>query len=191
MGLTTVALALGIVISYLRGGRLGRLVDSDLKVTWMLVTGFALQASVDWASEEGYLGDALGLILLQASFVLLLGWFAINRHMRGSVLLFIGFALNAIVIAANGAMPVDVEAIRAAGVTDPVIPFGKHEILTAHTALPWLADRFPIVAIRSSISIGDIVLAAGTIPLTHDLMTSRSAPDRRRALRRPAQAGAG
>jgi hypothetical protein len=47
---------------------------------------------------------------------------------------------------------------------------GKHTLLTAHTRLPWLADIIPVPWLRSILSIGDLVLAAGLLPFTHGLL---------------------
>jgi hypothetical protein len=44
-------------------------------------------------------------------------------------------------------------------------------LLDDATRLPWLADIWPLPPLRSIISIGDVVLAAGLIPLLHALMS--------------------
>lgn len=191
MGLTGIAVGIGVVASLARGGRIRRLADSELRWTWILISGFGLQALIEWDGANAYMDASFWSAILVISYGLVLAWLVANRHRRGTVLVFIGFMLNAVVITANGAMPVDVEAIRAAGVAEPIIPLGKHEVMTDATLLPWLGDRFPIVPIRSSISVGDIVLAAGMIPLVHDLMTSRSVTERRRELQPKFQAMAG
>lgn len=183
MGLAAPAIGLGVVLSLVRGGRLSRLVDAPLRGTWMIILGLGLQFAVDWGTQRG-LQDPGGILLLALSFVLILGWLVANRHLRGTVLIFAGFVLNAVVILANGAMPVDIEAIRQAGVADPVIPLGKHEVMTDATLLPYLGDRFPIVLTKTSLSAGDVLLTAGIIPLVHDLMTSQDQAARRRRLRR-------
>lgn len=191
VGLTTLAIGAGMLVSLVRGGRLGRLADSELRWTLILITGFGLQALIEWDGANDYMDAAFWSAILVVSYGLVLAWLVANRHMRGSILVLIGFMLNAIVITANGAMPVDVEAIRAAGVSDTVIPLGKHEVMTDATSLPWLGDRFPILPLRSSISIGDIVLAAGMIPLVHDLMMSQPARERRRAKQHDSQTATG
>ena len=179
--LSVVGLAVGT--SYLRGGRLSRLAEAPLHLTWLLLVGLGLQVLVDVAAARGLLADAStpGWLLLLLSQVLVLGWVVANRHLPGTVLIAVGLLLNAIVIAANGAMPVSSEALAALGAEPGATPTGKHTLMTDDTRLPWLADILPLPPLRSIISVGDIVLAAGLIPLAHDLMTHRPVEERRRA----------
>jgi hypothetical protein len=179
--LTVVGLAVGA--SYLRGGRLSRLADAPLHLPWLLLVGLALQVAVDVAAARGLLPDAStqGWLLLLLSQVLVLGWVVANRQLPGTVLVAVGLLLNAVVIAANGAMPVSAEALAALGAEPGATPTGKHTLMTDETRLPWLADILPLPPLRSIISVGDIVLAAGLIPLVHALMTHVPAEERRRA----------
>jgi hypothetical protein len=179
--LAVVGLAVGT--SYLRGGRLFRLADAPLHLTWLLLVGLGLQIAVDVAAARGLLADASsqGWLLLLVSQVLVMGWVVANRHLPGTVLIAVGLLLNAVVIAANGAMPVSAEALAALGAEPGATPTGKHTLMTGDTRLPWLADILPLPPLRSIISVGDIVLAAGLIPLVHALMTHRPAEERRRA----------
>jgi hypothetical protein len=183
----TLAIVLfAVVSSYLRGGRLRRIADARLRLPGLLFAGLALQIGVDVAAGRGALGDAstTGVTLLIASQALVVAWLVCNRQLPGVGLVAIGLALNAIVITANGAMPVGPEAMHALGLGPLEVPLGKHTLLTETTRLPWLADIIPLPPLRSIISVGDVVLAAGMIPLTHALMMWRPEHERRgRALR--------
>jgi len=86
-------------------------------------------------------------------------------------------------MAANRAMPVDPAAIAALGLDGATVPPGKHTLLTADTHLPWLADIIPVPWLRSILSIGDLVLAVGLLPMTHALMTTPPRAGRTRGLR--------
>jgi hypothetical protein len=178
---TLTVVLLAVLVSYLRGGRLQRIADARLQVPSLLFAGLGLQIAVDLATGRGVLADAsaTGLALLIVSQVLVVGWLVLNRQLPGVGLVAVGLALNAIVIAANGAMPVDPQAMRALGLGDIQVPLGKHTLLTDGTRMWWLADIFPLPSLRSIISIGDVVLAAGMLPLTHALMTWRSEHERR------------
>lgn len=180
-------LVLAVAASYLRGGRLSRLAEAPLERTWLLLAGLGLQVVVDVAAARGLLANASteGWLVLLGSQLLVLAWVAANRHLPGTGLVAIGLALNAVVIAANGAMPVAPEALAALGAEPGATPTGKHTLLTDATRLPWLADILPLPPLRAVISVGDIVLAAGLLPLTHALMTHRSAVERRRARSAP------
>lgn len=186
MPFTLTVVLIAVLVSYLRGGRLRRIADAQLRLPWLLFAGLALQIGVDVAAGRGVLADAstTGLGLLIGSQVLVVAWLVINRTLPGVALVALGLALNAVVIAANGAMPVDPAAMRALGLGELQVPPGKHTLLTDATRLPWLADIFPLPPLRSIISVGDIVLAAGLLPLTHALMSWRSERERRGGARR-------
>lgn len=180
---TLTVVVVAVAVSYLRGGRLTRLAEAPLRATWLLLVGLGLQVAVDVAAARGALGDAstAGWLLLLVSQLLVLAWVVANHHLPGTVLIALGLAMNAVVIAANGAMPVSPAALAALGADPGVVPAGKHTLLTEGTRLPWLADILPVPLLRVVISAGDIVLAAGLIPLTHALMSFRPAEERRRA----------
>src|SRR5690606_28481780 len=115
--------------------------------------------------------------ILIASQVLVVTWLVLNRRLPGVAFVAVGLVMNAVVMAANGAMPVGPEAMNALGLGDLEVPPGKHTLLTEDTRLPWLADIVPIPPLRSIISAGDIVLAVDLVPLTHALMTWRPERD--------------
>lgn len=177
------ALLLAVAVSYARGGRLARIAEAPLRRTWLLFVGVGLQVLVDVGAARGVFADASlpGYLLLLLSQLVVLAWVLANWQLRGMVLVGTGLLLNAVVIAANGAMPVDPAAIRALGIGAAEVPPGKHTLLTGETRLPWLADVWALPPLRSIISVGDVVLAAGLIPVTHTLMTYRHPRERRRA----------
>lgn len=106
----------------------------------------------------------LGSQSLVASFLLL------NRHLSGVWLVAVGLGLNALVVAANGAMPVSSSAVETAGaeaLSDPRhVEHGVHlrnEEMTKETHLPLLSDVIPIPPFEKVVSLGDLVLAAGLL----------------------------
>lgn len=179
MPFTLLVVGAAVAVSYLRGGRLQHAAHADLQGSWMLFTGLAIQLLVDLAAGRDLLAGAASYVPLLVSQVLVLAWIARNWSRPGMGLVFLGFLCNAVVIAANGAMPVDPDAIRAIGLEGARVPPGKHVLMGPDTHLDWLADRYPLAPIRTIISIGDILLAAGLIPLVHHLLTYRPAPQRR------------
>lgn len=166
-------LIVAIAVSYLRGGRLRHLADAPLRLSWLLFAGVAVQVGVNLAAGRGWLPDAglSGWSLLLLSQLLVIAFLIANRQLPGTWLIAGGLLLNAVVIAANQAMPVDPAAIRAIGMEGATVPPGKHTLMTEATRLPWLADIIPVPPLRSIISVGDLVLGAGVVPLTHALMT--------------------
>ncbi|MDP9405291.1 MAG: DUF5317 domain-containing protein, partial [Actinomycetota bacterium] len=89
-------------------------------------------------------------------------------------LVVVGAALNAVVIFANGAMPVSREALLAVARHPYEFAPGKHRLLEPGDPLPWLADVVPLPLLRTVVSVGDVVLAAGIALLVTNLM--RRAP---------------
>jgi hypothetical protein len=170
---TSSVLLIAIALSYARGGRLTRIAEARLQVTWLLFVGLGLQLSVDVAAARGWFGDAstVGWVVLLLSQLVIVAWLVRNRALPGIALVAAGLLLNAVVMAANGAMPVDPSAVRALGLGELEVPPGKHTLLTDATRLPWLADIWPLPPLRSIISIGDLAIAAGLVPMTHALMT--------------------
>ena len=173
MSLAVATLAVAVVVALLRGGRLRRIADSDLRWAGLLFLGVVLQVIVDLAAGRGVIGGGLTYAGLLASQIVVLAWVLGNRRQRGMALIGLGLLLNAVVMAANGAMPVDPDAVRALGVDTVAIAPGKHELLTSQTRLPWLADVLAVPPIRTVISVGDLVLATGIAVLVHHLMTRR------------------
>lgn len=174
MPFTITVLVIAVLASWVRGGRLHRVAHAEIRAGWVLFVGVAIQLGVDVAAGRGLLPDAgiAGWSLLLSSQVLVVAFLLANRRLPGVWLVAAGLALNALVIAANRAMPVDPAAIAAIGLEGAAVPPGKHTLLTADTRLPWLADVIPVSWLRSIISVGDLVLAVGLIPMTHALMTS-------------------
>jgi len=184
MPFTITVLVLAVLASHLRGGRLGRLAASPLRWSWLLLLGLGLQAGVDLAAAAGLLADTqlVGTISLLASQALVAIWLVRNRYLPGMLLIAAGLAMNVVVVAANGAMPVDPAAIDALGLEGTRVPIGRHTLLTDATRLPWLADIWALPWLRSIVSPGDVVLAMGLLPLTHALLTYRPTEQRRRSL---------
>ncbi|MEX2503441.1 MAG: DUF5317 domain-containing protein [Egicoccus sp.] len=172
MPFVVIVVLLAVAVSYARGGRLGNFAAAPLHHGWLLAIGVVMQVGVDLAAARGWLGpDAGTYVLLLVSQLFVVAWVVVNRHLPGLILVAVGLAANALVMAANGAMPVSPDAIAALGIGEVEVPPGKHVLLDGSTRLPWLADVIPVPPLRSIISVGDILLAIGLIPLTHRLMT--------------------
>lgn len=185
MPFTLTVLAVAIVLSVLRGGRLRNVAHAEITAGWLLFVGVAIQFGVDAAAGRGFLPDAglSGWSLLLVSQLLVIAFLLANRRLPGVWLVAAGLALNALVMAANRAMPVDPAAIAALGLDGATVPPGKHTLLTADTHLPWLADIIPVPWLRSILSVGDLVLAVGLVPMTHALMTAPPRAGRTSGLR--------
>jgi Family of unknown function (DUF5317) len=170
-------LAAGIAL--LRGGSLKALADTHFDWTWVLFVGLAMQLTAQiWAPE--WLDGGAGTAVIVVSNVLVVAFLVANRRLPGVLLIGFGLALNVIVIAANGAMPVSVSASRSAGVDPP--PPGvadvEHERLDDDTKLPWLGDVLAIPGALEVFSVGDVVLALGIGDLVYRRATWNKRPRR-------------
>lgn len=160
MVLVVVVLLVALVVGRLAGGTLGRLGALAVHARHLVV--LALGAQVLGAVVGGP-AHAMGLV---ASAGLVVAFLVRNRGVRGTGLVALGLLANALVVGANGAMPVSVEAAGRAGVGTSGLIAGadpRHELSGRGSRLPWLGDvvpvplpRFPLV-----VSAGDVLVAAG------------------------------
>lgn len=160
----------GGVAGVVGGGRLRRLREVRLRWVGALVLGLVVQVTSDLAAARGWIDQGAAAAGLGASLVLVLSFVWANRRVPGMWLAGLGFLLNLVVIAANGAMPVDPAALDELGVADPGRIAGKHELLDARTRLRWLADVIPVPPLRTVLSVGDLILAAGIVRVAAALL---------------------
>jgi hypothetical protein len=173
MELALVAVVVATLIGLAREGSLHALADTQFRVPFLLVVGFAVQLTLDvW--DPAWLTDATALAALLLSNVLVAFFIFFNRGLPGMSLALLGLALNVVVMSANGGMPVSREAAERSGATASVSDAGaEHEVLDAETALPWLGDVIPIPPVGLVVSVGDVLLAAGIGWLTYARTTAR------------------
>jgi hypothetical protein len=161
MKLIVGALVIAVVIGYLMGGRLSNL--ANIKIRWapLAIVGLALQLinpPGDWP-----------IVMLLASFVLLLTFAIVNRHVVGFWLILIGVSLNFLVIGLNSGMPVSSQALAASGqedtigqLTNDADRYVKHHLAGDDDELLFLGD---VIALRppigQAISVGDIFTYLG------------------------------
>lgn len=153
-------LVLALVVGWALGGSLDAL--GRLPLRGLALVALALAAQVAGA----VLGGAAYLVGLVAGAVLALAFLVRNRGARGTGLVGLGLAANALVVGLNGAMPVSVGASDRAGVTTLAIAVGddpRHALLGPGTRLALLGDVVPVPLPRAPqvVSPGDVLVAAG------------------------------
>jgi hypothetical protein len=156
-----------LVIGWITGGSIERLAYVPLHGwPYVLVAGAAIAAGAGLASAGGTLANAAGIgaAILAATCLLVL--LARNRSVEGIPLLAAGLLLNAVVIAANGAMPVSLYAETRAGVSaDRLFDAndGVHEIAGSDTRLAPLGDVVPVPlpVHPGTVSVGDLLIVSG------------------------------
>ena len=164
MSLVVCALLAGLVVGRLRGGSLEALGSLAVRRRRLVVAAVLAQAA---GALVGGPFSAVGLVL---SAALLLRFLAVNRGVRGTGLVALGLLANALVVAANGAMPVSQLAAARAGVPELALRTeldARHEPAGPQTRLRWLADVVPVpLPLRPEVvSAGDVLVAAGLAQL--------------------------
>lgn len=176
MVLAVIVLVLGVLVGYALGGRLRHLGDLSLRGVWLLLVGLGLQLALTGGVALGVDVGTWAAPTMGASLLAVAAFMLGNVRVPGMALIGAGVLLNAIVIIANGGMPVSPTALEAIG-SDATIDPGKHRLLEPGDPFAILADIIPVAALRSVLSIGDVVLAAG-VGLTI-VATMRRPPGRR------------
>lgn len=165
MTLLLIAVLLGVSAGLVTGGRLRKLEEASLRGGPALVLSLVALALIQvWHPRM----DDLRLVwmvwmplALIALTVCLLNW----RH-SGMVLAAAGIALNGVVVAANGGMPVCASNVPATitAVRLQLDLSWLHIPMSPSTILPFLADVIPVpgpAGFRGMASFGDLLLAIG------------------------------
>lgn len=169
MRFTLLAVATGLGIGLLAGGRLAHLGSRDLRRWPLLVAGLAAQLASAPLS-----GDASFAALL-ASYGLLVAFAVANVVLVGMWLVATGIAMNLVVIAVNGGMPVRESALRSAGAVGPGLPVevdteSKHHLEGPSDRLVVLGDIIPVEPLGEVVSFGDVVMAVGVADVVVNLL---------------------
>jgi hypothetical protein len=157
-----VAIVVAIVVIPLTNGSVTRLAEVRFRRAWLLLLGLALQIVLEVVDLAPARYDDVGVAILLASYVALLGFCASNLRTRGIELIGLGIALNAVVIALNLGMPYKV----ADGL--PRETTVKHRPTRDSDVAVFLSDQIVFGdPVDAAISVGDIVLAAGIVELAY------------------------
>jgi len=149
-------IAVSIVVSLFRGGRLSNISEIHARGWWLLFLGFGMQITANFVPGDN---RELAVWLLLLSYLPLLVVVVVNQRMPGMWISGIGVLMNFTVIALNNGMPVLPQAIELAGGNAAMALDAKHVLLDGSSHLPFLADIIPLP--RSVISLGDVLLAVG------------------------------
>lgn len=187
MRFTLMAVAAGILVGVLTGGRARHLGDRAFRLLSLLVAGVALQA------VGVRLESTTGLVVVLVSYLLLLGFALANASLVGMWLVALGVALNLLVIGVNAGMPVRPSALVAAGIARPeevgdLDLGGKRHLERPSDRLTFIADVFPVSPVAEVLSFGDIALDVGMANVIVHLMRPLRS---RHAVRSPRPSGAG
>jgi hypothetical protein len=172
-----VALLVALALGGLVGGRLDGLGRLPLRHSALVLVAVAAQLGGSLVGGPSYpLGLAFS-VLLVAVFL------AHNRGVRGTGLVAAGLLSNAVVVGANGAMPVSAAASAHAGLSTQDLLAGsdpRHELAGPGTRLRPLGDVIPVLLPRRPevVSPGDVLVAAGLAQLVVVAMTAAAGAGR-------------
>jgi len=170
-----VAFTAAVIGALLCGGSLSHLALVKVRAGWLVIGVFLVQGWIIYSFYGELSGpwDWRGIILI-ISYLLLIIFLWLNRHLNGAYLILLGVLLNFTVIVANGGfMPVTVEALERAGqlnlVDEPKewvkVKATKDVILSREKTKLWfLTDVFvipPPCPITSVFSPGDVLAGVG------------------------------
>jgi hypothetical protein len=170
MSLALVLLVLGLASGLARGGTVSNLGRVRFRFPALVPAGLVLQVGAEVTG--GPRPTTRGIVALCASYVLLAAFVTANRRLPGALAIGAGLVLNLAAIVANGGMPVSMEAARVAGIEPGTYLHSavKHRELLPGTPLGFLGDVIPLPYMRTVVSIGDVVLAAGIFRLVDALV---------------------
>jgi hypothetical protein len=171
MSLAVVVLVAAVLVGLACGGSWRRLADLPLQRLSLVVAAVVAQAGGAVVGLLGVADESTSYVVgLAVSAGLALVFCARNVGVAGVPLVTFGLCANALVVAANGAMPVSIEAAYHARVPIAAISAGtdaRHEIAGDGTALSWLGDVIPLpLPLRPEVvSAGDVLVVAGLAEL--------------------------
>ncbi len=169
------AIPIGILLGYLRGGRLKNLNSINLKAPWLIFVALAIQLLIFPLGANAPIVN-FGTDYFHIASYLILGLFVLlNLREWGIAVMSSGALANFAAIIANGGfMPTRAENLQAAGLITPteaanLAPgaiLGNNIIMGEQTPLWFLGDIFslpPAIPLANVFSIGDVILALGLI----------------------------
>lgn len=163
-----------IVVGYLRKGKISNFENVQFKLWYLVTVAFLIQFI---SFNEQIINEELFYILHLLSYVIIMGVFILNRHLKSVWIVAAGHLMNFLVIAVNqGKMPVRMtDRIMELTGGNPYFDRG-HMMLVEETRLKIFADLFvldiPVIPI-SVFSIGDVFLVLGIFLLIQKGMLAK------------------
>ncbi len=159
MSLILACVFFAAVLGYLMGGRLANISGGSIRWFFLAPVGLALEL-------VPAPGRILPFVLMFLSFLVLAVLAVANIRTPGFPLILLGLALNILVIAVNGGMPVTRHALMASGQQDSISLLihhggGRHHLASPSDVLLPLADVIPVRWFAQVLSAGDVATYAG------------------------------
>lgn len=164
------AVVLGLVLGYLRGGRIGNLGKLRVRGLWLLILALLIQLLIFPLGSRGPLFPWATPHLHLLSCAFLFGVILWNWRYPELLVMGLGLLLNLVVIVTNGGyMPAAAEALGRAGLSEVAQalekgPVGNVVLMGERTRLNFLGDWLFLpkwVPLASAFSPGDVILGLG------------------------------
>ena len=163
------AVAIGLIIGFLRGGSLERLSKIPIKFPILFLLSFGLQAILAIAGNWVVIPHVYGLAIVLISYLILLSAAFLNREDFFMQIILVGIVLNFLVISLNGGMPVSMRSAELVGISQKsYTSILKDDIkrvpVDENTRLGFLGDIIPVpppYPLPAIYSIGDFFMAVG------------------------------
>jgi hypothetical protein len=177
VSLVLVVLLCAVLVGRVCGGSTARLGALEVRQRRLVVAALAVQALGSVVGGPAYAVGLAGSAVLAAVFLVA------NRGVCGVGLVALGLGANALVVALNGAMPVDPGAAARAEVSLLDVAAGldrRHVVADDSTRLPLLGDVVPVLLpLRPEVvSPGDVLVASGLAQLVVVGMVGARTPGR-------------
>ena len=163
VGIFVVSAAVALIAALLAGGHLKAVESVPFRVVALLGAALFCQIAGILLGYMGLPAGPIYTVACLASAVLLVIVIRIDGSLAGTELIAAGLFLNALVMAANGNMPVSEHAAARAGAPASVATDTRHEPATSATGLRLLGDVIPVpLPLRPEVdSLGGLLIAAG------------------------------
>ena len=175
------AVPIGVLVGYLRGGRLAGLNHIQLRAPWLILIAFTLQILIfPLPGLDGAILEQGTVPMHLASYAALIAFVGVNWREWGIVVMGLGMLANVVIITANGGyMPTTLEDLRAAGLDgaaealgqcadqgDAPCTYANNMLAGDDTVLWWLGDIFATpdwIPLANVFSVGDALLGVGLV----------------------------
>ena len=152
----------------LTGGKVARLADVRIDHTWSVIAALGLQIMVITVMPDAHPGALAVAHIVSYGFAGYFLW--VNRAIPGLVILGAGWAMNALVIVANGGIMPAAEKLADAGSRGAEATGFLNSQPLAAPKLSFLGDNFSLPQswpLHNVFSMGDIFIALGAFVALH------------------------
>lgn len=166
-----VALLVGLVVGFLRGGRLSHLTRLCLRWLWLVPVALAIQLLIFPLFSGTPLLPYATAPLHLISYAILIAWLLVNLRLLPMGVLLAGATCNLVAVASNGGyMPASITALERAGFQGAVDRLLQGETvanvvaMSSSTKVNALGDWFYIperIPFSTAFSIGDVLIMVG------------------------------